>query len=205
MLYRLVDLFSGAIVPLIAVLIIFSFCRKKNGKQKMLIVLLTLYLAEVFDLVGIADLQYARWNPILNFVPLQDGLSFATIANVVLFIPFGVLLPITWRSFRKFSFTAIAGALTSLLIEVDQLFSFRATDVEDLLTNTLGTIIGYFLIACICKKKWKAADADAVAATNTKWDIPELGIVVALLLLSATFIKYGLGSLIYQLPFFTRG
>lgn len=200
MLYRLVDLFSGAIVPLIAVLIIFSFCRKKNWKQKVLIVLFTLYLAEVFDLVGIADLQYARWNPIVNFVPFQDGLSFAAIANVIMFIPFGVLLPITWKSFRKFSFTAIAGVLTSLLIEVDQLFSFRATDIDDLLTNTLGTIIGYLLIACICKKKWKAVDADAIA--DTKWDILELGIVVALLLLSATFIKFGLGALIYQLPMF---
>lgn len=200
MLYRLVDLFSGAIVPLIAVLIIFSFCRKKNWKQKVLIVLFTLYLAEVFDLVGIADLQYAKWHPIVNFVPFQAALSFGAIANVIMFIPFGVLLPLTWKSFRKFSFTAIAGALTSLLIEVDQLFSFRTTDIDDFLTNTLGAVLGYLLIACICKKKWKAADADAIV--DTKWDILELGIVVVLLLLSATFIKFGLGALIYQLPMF---
>lgn len=32
-----------------------------------------------------------------------------------------------------------------MLIEFTQIFNFRATDVDDLLTNTCGTLIGYLI------------------------------------------------------------
>lgn len=37
--------------------------------------------------------------------------------------------------------------LTTLFIEISQLFTGRATDIDDVITNILGTIIGYY-IAC---------------------------------------------------------
>ena len=40
--------------------------------------------------------------------------------------------------------TVFVGLLTSLTIELLQIFTFRATDVNDLMTNTLGAFIGYF-------------------------------------------------------------
>lgn len=41
---------------------------------------------------------------------------------------------------------ALFGFGMSLLIEILQIFTFRTTDVNDLITNTIGTIIGYFLV-----------------------------------------------------------
>ena len=38
-----------------------------------------------------------------------------------------------------------AGVLTSGMIELLQLFCFRATDIDDLLMNTLGAVIGFLL------------------------------------------------------------
>mgnify|MGYP000003310018 FL=1 len=46
----------------------------------------------------------------------------------------------------------LLGFLTSLSIEVLQIFTFRATDVDDLITNVTGTIIGYFISRVIIKK-----------------------------------------------------
>lgn len=49
----------------------------------------------------------------------------------------------------------IGRVLTSLTIEIVQLFSYRATDVDDLIMNTLGTFLGYSISWAIFNKKWK--------------------------------------------------
>lgn len=63
--------------------------------------------------------------------------------NVLMFIPLGYLIPFCWPYFRKLHRTLILGFLTSLAIEVLQLFTFRASDINDLMTNTLGTLLGW--------------------------------------------------------------
>ena len=37
-------------------------------------------------------------------------------------------------------------------IEILQIFTFRLTDINDLITNTLGTIAGYFIVHMIIEK-----------------------------------------------------
>ena len=37
------------------------------------------------------------------------------------------------------------GLITTFLIEISQIFTFRTTDINDIITNTAGTIIGYFV------------------------------------------------------------
>lgn len=62
--------------------------------------------------------------------------------NIILFMPLGALIPLLWEN-TSFFITTCGGFLFSLLIEISQLFNRRATDIDDLLMNTLGTIIGY--------------------------------------------------------------
>ena len=68
------------------------------------------------------------------------------IGNIILFIPGGFLLPKIFprlRSFWRFLFLAF-GLL--LLIESAQLFSLRGRlDVDDLILNLLGLLLGYIL------------------------------------------------------------
>lgn len=59
-----------------------------------------------------------------------------------MFIPFGAFLPIYFGRFWKMSTTVLAGAFMSFTIEVLQLFTFRLTDIDDLIMNTLGTLLG---------------------------------------------------------------
>ncbi len=75
------------------------------------------------------------------------------ILNIILFIPLGFFLPILYKKYRNFKEVTKVGFLTSLFIEIMQLFSHRATDIDDLITNTLGTIIGYLIFKIFVKNK----------------------------------------------------
>ena len=65
--------------------------------------------------------------------------------NVLLFIPFGFFLPTLWEKFRNVKSTILVGLLTTLFVEISQLFTGRATDIDDVITNIFGTIIGYYI------------------------------------------------------------
>ena len=60
--------------------------------------------------------------------------------NVLAFVPFGAILPVISRRMRGFSF--------SLLVECTQLVTRVGTfDVDDLMLNTLGAVLGYLFFA----------------------------------------------------------
>lgn len=115
--------------------------------------LFALYLAAAYLAVGLPTVTYLRFDPSISLVPLAglaaDGTN--TLLNVLLFLPLGGFLPLLWNGFRSFRRTVLFGFSLSLFIEVLQLFTFRASDVNDLLTNTLGTALGYFLAAFLLK------------------------------------------------------
>ena len=131
-----------------AVLIRFSFfpLAEINGKIQPL----------VFD--------YHRVLPLrINLIPFVQILWFDTtkdmlvnlIGNVAMFIPTGIIYPLLFRKMNRFWKVFLAGVGLSLTIELLQLpFAVRATDVDDLILNTSGVIIGY-IIHCMFIKKYR--------------------------------------------------
>ncbi len=102
----------------------------------------------------------------VNFIPfkwltgitelLQVGLFWESvkgaIGNVLMFIPIGFLLPLVWSKQEKFRVLLLSGFSISLTIEIIQLaIPFRATDIDDLILNTLGAVVGY-LVYLLVKK-----------------------------------------------------
>ena len=74
------------------------------------------------------------------------------VGNVVGFMPFGFILPIIHRGSRQFLWITLLTFQLSLLIEVTQLiFKVGSFDVDDLLLNTIGGMLGY-LVFWICNK-----------------------------------------------------
>lgn len=73
------------------------------------------------------------------------------VANIGLFIPFGFLFPICVRKINN-KYTVLVGAILSLTIEVIQIFVKRGTDIDDVILNTAGVLIGWGLFFCI--KRW---------------------------------------------------
>ena len=107
--------------------------------------LFAIYLAAVYAAVGLPDVTYYRFYPHFNIIPFQYMFSDmeTTVLNVLLFFPLGLLLPVIWKDFRKACRTILFGICMTSAIELLQIFTFRATDINDLMTNTLGTVLGY--------------------------------------------------------------
>ncbi|WP_344362356.1 VanZ family protein [Streptomyces gobitricini] len=68
--------------------------------------------------------------------------------NILLGVPFGVLLPVLVPRARGLLRVAVVTALVMLLVELVQgaLITGRAFDVDDVLLNTTGALLGYLLI-----------------------------------------------------------
>ena len=61
--------------------------------------------------------------------------------NVIMFFPIGFFYVLLWRS-RSWKPIALLGLLTTLCIEIFQLFVGRTFDIDDILLNTIGVLLG---------------------------------------------------------------
>lgn len=119
----------------------------RNSHRSVFYLILSLYLAAVDAVVGLPSLLYVRFDQNINLVPFAYMFSDYgnSLLNILLFVPLGFFLPVLWKRFRPFLLTTLFGLCFSLFIELLQLFTLRATDVNDLMTNTVGTILGWCL------------------------------------------------------------
>ena len=194
-LLELLDKLCGAVVSLPLVLVYIFVCDRERAKRRWgWMVLLTLYLNAMYIVIGVPGIQYIHWDPTLNLIPLQD-FSASNIAgmilNAVMFAPLGFLLPAYFERYRRWGRTLAAGFLTSLAVELIQLFTFRATDVDDLIMNTLGTLVGFLLAKLIFRHR--------TAVYRGRKDWLELTSVNVIILLVIVFARYPLMEAILNL------
>ena len=135
---------SAILIPILFLYQIFIF---HNIKKTASYILLSLYLAAICFLVGFPNIAGMRIVLSHNFIPLRGMLTDITNSylNVLLFIPLGIFVPCLWPEYRSMMKTVGLGLMTSLGIEILQIFTFRATDINDVITNVAGTMIGYLI------------------------------------------------------------
>lgn len=121
--------------------------------------LVTLYLMLFSEEMGrTIDSENYRYNlipfkEIHRFLKYSERLGASAVlinilGNVLCFIPLGFFLPILTRRLRSFLLVTILALTFSFTIEIVQLlFKVGSFDVDDLLMNTLGGIIGYLFFA----------------------------------------------------------
>ena len=90
-----------------------------------------------------------------------------TIANVVMFLPLGFVFPVAFKKARTFWKTTVYMMLFSFFIEFVQYFIGRSADIDDLMLNTLGGILGYLVLYVFSKmfkdkKLWKKLNGIAL-------------------------------------------
>lgn len=61
--------------------------------------------------------------------------------------------PLLWNRYLQFKNIVRLGFFVSLLIEISQIFTFRLTDIDDLIMNTPGAAAGWFLVKKSLRKK----------------------------------------------------
>ena len=145
-----IDAISTVLVLLPIMIILRYTVFKRYTKISFLLVLIyAIYLSAAFSVVGIPALNSVIVNGEFNLIPLVDILNspreyiINTVLNIMLFVPLGFLIPTIWNEYRSLKQVFLIGIGLSLIIEIFQIFTFRLTDIDDLITNTLGTIIGY--------------------------------------------------------------
>lgn len=183
--YLLAILVSMVLITIINIIL----NKKSSGKIKwqhylfgyFLILYLVISLKDIVGFPTLSDLErkvmlgVPIFDPVLNFIPLSSGIEISTILNIIFFMPFGFLLPTLWNKFRKFIPTVFAGFIFSLIIEVGQLFTIRATDVDDLIMNTLGTILGFILFKILSIIFKKLSSKTIIESTNKKYSLTKYG------------------------------
>ena len=76
------------------------------------------------------------------------------VGNVLIFVPAGFFIPMLWKEKRGFLFTTCITFQMSLLVEILQMvFRVGSFDVDDLILNTLGGMLGYLLLLLV--EKWR--------------------------------------------------
>ena len=72
------------------------------------------------------------------------------LGNIIPFIPFGFLLPITYKKFSSAISIFVIGLASILLIEIFQFFTNLGNfDVDDIILNMIGIVCGYVIFLVI--------------------------------------------------------
>ena len=79
--------------------------------------------------------------------------SFHNVAgNILGFVPAGFFIPMLWKEKRNFLYTVCMTFQLSMQAEILQLiFRVGSFDVDDLLLNTFGGMLGYLLLMLLIK------------------------------------------------------
>lgn len=153
-------------VPLLAVVCLFLALRalraeagsRWSGRYIPIRVVTAVYLAGVLAFTFFPfQIMYGKyadsivWYHQINWVPLIT-LDPSAVPNVIMTIPLGMVLPLISRQVTSGWRTVAVGALFSLTIEISQVLgcvlfnNYRGADVNDVLVNTLGCVLGYGLL-----------------------------------------------------------
>lgn len=128
-----------------------GFHQRTNFIHMIWVFIFLYYVYLVLETTGIGTIWEIGLYPgmklqeEINLIPFRDGISLSMILNVVMFMPLGFLLPLLWKEYQSLVRTAIIGFCFSCGIEFCQLFNRRVSDVDDLLMNTPGAILGWLI------------------------------------------------------------
>ena len=166
----------SSLIPFLIMLILFRRVRGKYSTSVskwhyILPAVFAIYIIAVFHITGVGTLydgltaKMEDMKERINLIPFSNKIDIIDyLLNVVMFIPLGFFIPLIWKKMGKLSNAILAGAAFSILIELSQLLSYRGTDVDDLITNTLGAVIGYIMYklwARLSKSKYQFTGFDS--------------------------------------------
>lgn len=160
------------LIPAFLIFMIYMFFmtiknKKYRGGQFLLVTSFAVYFLSMIHLVffpiEINIGEYANltpWYKSINFIPLLTIDVATFILNIIMLVPLGMYLPLLSSKFQSVKKAASMGLYISLSFEFTQLLmriifgNGRSTDINDLLANTLGAVIGFLLIRELSKKSF---------------------------------------------------
>ncbi|KGL46112.1 hypothetical protein BMT55_03005 [Listeria newyorkensis] len=172
------------LAPLIYIPFLINWIRNKTPIEKIVfksfmffylagVIGFTLFPIELDPELRKTMFANMRWVNVIPFATISEvyvyrnfdnyGTVFQAVANIIMFIPLGCLYPLCSKYSVTWKRMLVTALIFTLAIETAQLVQNllyqaipHSVDVDDLLLNTAGGMIG-FAIFCMCRplfRKW---------------------------------------------------
>ena len=178
-------------VVFISVVIMVStrLCYLINNNQKivlykeLMMLIFAIYILCLFQVVTFQDDTYWASN---NFIPFQEILRYNitshlfwknVIGNMLMFLPFGFFVSY-YINVDKVHLPFMLVLVTSLAIEIVQMMIGRVFDVDDIILNLCGGLLGYGLYYLLYKISEKLP-----SVFKSEWFLNGLSVIILLSIL----------------------
>ena len=153
--FDIIDTAWPTLVIFLIVIILLRIMYLKQNKKKfvfheeLILLVFVTYILLLFELVSIGDVEFGgvNWMPFREILRYDFGTDLfyrQVIGNIILFIPFGYFATY-YSKLTKIRHIFFVTFITSTTIEVVQRFIGRSFDVDDIILNVVGGIIGFLL------------------------------------------------------------
>lgn len=191
-----IDNTVNSIWPLIlVVIVIFSLIRifmiiyKKEPfiiYKEILSIFFVIYVLMLYHIVSAQDSSlgggnYTPFKEMFRFELFSDGFNRNTLGNIILFMPLGFYI-CHYIRYIKFIPVVLIGLITSFIIECMQKYIGRTFDIDDIILNAVGALVGlfiYLVLDTVRKKLPKVFGTDLF-----------LNIIMILIVLLLIFFNY---------------
>ena len=117
--------------------------------KELLSLIFIIYILCLYHVVTFQDINYG----VSNFIPFKEIFRYSIgsskfikniLGNILLFIPFGFFTSY-FLKVNKIKAPIILTFITSFTIEIVQYYIGRVFDIDDIILNLIGGILGFFL------------------------------------------------------------
>ncbi len=131
--------------------------RKINYADEFLKLVFIIYILCLFQIVTYQDVSIGG----MNLIPFKEIFRYNfgsdlffenVIGNMALFIPYGIFIAKVFKD-CKVIYPLFLSFIASLAIELTQLSIGRVFDVDDVILNVIGAVVGYYLYKLFTKIK----------------------------------------------------
>lgn len=138
---------------------ILKYKEKFKFYEEMLKLGFVIYIMSLFYVVTFQDVSWST----SNFIPFKEVFRYRlfserffrnVIGNLIMFMPYGFFISYFLKLDKKRTIF-ILSLLVSFTIEITQLIIGRVFDVDDMMLNVCGGMLGYFIYRLIHKFKDK--------------------------------------------------
>lgn len=148
--------FLTSLLPFGISFVVFQNMKRKKGilcskPCNLAVWIFAVYIIAVYQITGAGTLYDGFWyhwevrQGQLNLSPFSNGVDVTSYLNVLLFIPLGIIVPYIWKAWERLIPVVGVALLLTTLIELSQLLNNRRTDVDDIILNVAGAVIGFGL------------------------------------------------------------
>ena len=141
-----------AIIITVFLAVIYKVCRREKARVSLSCLLLIVYIQVVLQTAFFSREPESRTQMDLRLfgiwgeAPIEHAYF---IENIIIFIPFGGLMPMVFKRMKKMRYCVFAGFLFFCIIEISQLITqWGFCQLDDVVTNTVGAFVGWIIWNC---------------------------------------------------------